>query len=217
MFTREGESKALASYERIVTGLAGLKGKALLQALRATLDLDQFLRWLALMSVLENGDYVDELIFYATDSVGADGKPSLYYSVMGWDPDDLFSNCHHQGRFAIDDPHGLLYCAEGVLEHRIFEDALVYERYVSVLEEVMTQVDQERFERALDATLKEVLPFFAKNAIRDAMVEFLEGHPDATSDAEAKRVIQAAATQMKERFAARSQLLRERIAAYRAP
>ena len=42
--------------------------------------------------------------------------PGPSFGLHAWDPDDAFQSCHHNGENAVDDPHGLLYCAEGDLD-----------------------------------------------------------------------------------------------------
>ncbi|MCA9600540.1 MAG: CotH kinase family protein [Polyangiales bacterium] len=213
-YARGSESAALAEYASIVDDLDGLEGEVLLDALDAKMDFEQFLRWIALMSVLENGDYIDEILFYATDSTDGAGA-TLFYSEMGWDPDDIFSACHHQGQFAIVDPHGLLYCAEGVLEHRVFDDPVVYARYVDTLETVLDEVNANSFGAALDQTLDELLPRFDDASIAAAMIELKKIDEAAGTPETSKAIITAAADRMRADFDARATLLRERIAAYR--
>jgi len=217
-WSREGDATAaLASYDELLKSLDGLTGDALVSALETRLDLDQFLRMIALMSVLENGDYIDELFFYATDSVDASGAVRPFYSVMGWDPDDLFSACHHSSKWAIVDPHGLLYCAEGLLEHRILLEPAIYGRFVSKLEEVRATLNQDSFESAVDQTVEDVTKLFDREAVRAASVDLLKKHPEATTTQAAKDVIIAAGESLKTAFAARSKLLAARIESYRSP
>ena len=66
------------------------------------LNLKQYMRWIALMDVLQGGDYVDEVYFYnsyppgvtgdARDAPGA--NPPLFWDVHPWDLDDMFQRCH---------------------------------------------------------------------------------------------------------------------------
>jgi hypothetical protein len=48
-------------------------GDDLASELSSKLSLAQYLRWLAMMSTFENGDYIDEVWFVSTDQLGVDG------------------------------------------------------------------------------------------------------------------------------------------------
>jgi hypothetical protein len=216
-YARDDEAGALADYDALLSSLEGLSGQALLAEAHARMDLDLFLRWVALMTLLGNGDYVDEVFFYATSSVAPDGKAEPFFSALGWDPDDLFSPCHHSGRFAIEDPHGLLYCAEGLLEHRLFADAVVYAHYVDVLAEVIAQVSEAHFADVLQASEDDILTLLARDDVRAAASELLVKHPEAATRAGAETFVRGVTAQMKSDFAAQRTLLLQRIAEYRTP
>ncbi len=213
--TDPDEAAVLARYDRFLGSFDEVEGRALVEALRDRMDLDQYLRWIALMSALGNGDYVDEAFFIATDGVDAEHREIEYYLVHGWDPDDLFSVCHHGGRFAIEDPHGLLYCAEAVLDHRIFADPVVYELYVDTLDALLQSLTDARFAEVSDRTAEELLFLFERDDVRGAMVEALADAPDFASAEGARAVIEGATDALQGRYAERRSLLLDRIAAYR--
>jgi hypothetical protein len=98
------ESAAARFFEMLVSSTSNDTG-----ALEATLNVDRYLDFLGLNSLMLNGDYVDEVFFYR------DGKQR--WSLSGWDFDDVMSICHHSQSFALRDP--LLYCAESILDHLI--------------------------------------------------------------------------------------------------
>jgi hypothetical protein len=216
-FARDDETQALADYDQLVASLEALSGEALLEEARSRMDLDQFLRWIALMTLLRNGDYVDELFFYASDRASGEGSVAPYFSVFGWDPDDLFSTCHHGGRFAITDPHGLLYCAEGLLEHRLLADPLVYAHYVDVLEQVLGHITEQRFAATLEQSTQDALTMLARDDLRAACAELFGSHPERATREGAEAFVRAAAAQLRKDFAAQRALLLQRITEYRAP
>ena len=86
---------------------------------------------------MKNGDYVDEAYFYGLRE-GGDPDVPLYFKPMGWDSDDLFSPCHHQGVHATPDDHGIAYCVEGDLELSIYSADDLYERFAEQVEELLT-------------------------------------------------------------------------------
>lgn len=211
----DDDEAALARYEAFLASFEGLQGEELLDALHQRMDLDQYLRWIALMSLLENGDYVDEVFFVEEGTVDTAGAPASYYTIQTWDPDDLFSACHHNGRFAIEDPSTLLYCTESVLDHAIFADPLVYAYYVDTLEAVVGELTPEVFEATVTATRDELLAWFERDALRLAMVELLEQNPEAESSAVFQSEIEAATEALIEKFRVRRGALVAAIDAFR--
>ena len=140
------------------------------EALDERLDLEQYFRWTALMTLVGSGDHVDETWFYAsdekissslqsreTDSRSERGIRSRY-RIHAWDPDDAFQPCHHSGLNALRDPHGLLICAEGDLDKVFKRDHRTYAAYVDALEWTLR--------KALTA---EVLRFVAEVEVFDAL------------------------------------------------
>ena len=92
-------------YERVVLASESCEDKACFDVLNNLIDLEGYLRWMALMTWVESGDYVDELWLYASNE--NDGKHR--FKVHAWDPDDSFESCHHGGEDAIVGLGNLLY------------------------------------------------------------------------------------------------------------
>ena len=160
------------------------------------------------MTLLENGDYIDEVFFVATET-------SKAYRIVAWDLDDLFSPCHFDGDFAFADPYGLLHCTEARIDHVMFADPGIYARFVDILEETLATVDKARFEAALATAVAGVLDYMADDDVRRAMVEPLADNPGAHARAEAERDIRARAEALALAFARRHGELRARVARYR--
>lgn len=200
----------LHAYEALLEDAETRAGTGLLRALDRRADVDQVLRWVALNSLLENGDYVDEVWFLGTEARGAPGR--TFFTISAWDMDDLFSSCHGGGGDAMHDPRGLAYCVEGRLETAILRDPAGYERYVAALEEVIGRVSPAEFHAAVERTADDILPFLADPAVRAASEEL--GRP--STQAEAEREIRDELAGMEQAFLARRAALLARIAAYRA-
>lgn len=178
----EGDVDPMAAYDALLREAETRSGADLLAALERRIDLDQFLRWVALNSLLRNGDSVDEIYFLGTESRTAPG--GAFFSIGAWDLDDLYSSCHNGGLDAMPDPRGLTWCVEGRLERRILGDPAGYARYVQVLADLLARLTPADFQAGIDQTAAELLPFFADPAIRAASEEI--GRPDTREEATRK-------------------------------
>lgn len=210
----DDDEAAYARYQSFLASFEGLSGAALEAELRERLDLDTYLRWIAMMSLLENGDYVDEAYFIETEGVRADHSRVPYYMVHGWDADDLFSVCHHSGRFAIDDPRGLLYCSEALIDHLMFADENLYRLYAATLREVAETVTPEMFNALTDANGSRLLNILDRDETAAAMVETIERTPEFATSAGASATILSATTELQAKFAARRALVFELLETY---
>jgi hypothetical protein len=208
---------AVASYQAILTSVANMSGPTLETGLRARLDLDRYLTWIALMTAFMNGDYVDEAFFVASQVTDAGGRPADFHGVFTWDPDDVFNPCHSGGRNAIQDAYGLLYCTEAELDRRIFADEQIYRRYVEILDGVLQRTPRKRFEDALGRTIAKLLSFFQDPRTLGAMTEMAMAKPGSTASFEAARAtLLAEGAALLERFDQNRAALLARIADFRA-
>ena len=205
-----------ADYHALVAEMSGLSGEDLSAAMDARLDTEGYLRLLAINSLLRNGDHVDEMWLTATEHLGQDGTIGGWYTVMGWDPDDVFRNCHYGGSYAYQDTYALSYCAEAELDDYILGDPVMYERYVDVLEEVLQDIDEVVFQTWLDHTADDLLYYIWKPGIAPAMVEMVQQNP-ATADPEvAEGEIRGVLDSLAVQFANRRLQLQGRVIDYRA-
>jgi len=210
------EDPVAAGYWNLTSALDGLSGDELISRARELFDLDALLRLVAFHSLTGNGDWVDEVLFYSTESVRG-SKAGEWYRFMAWDMDDLYSDCHHSGKWAMKDPHGMVFCAEGDIELLLLADDVVYARYVDVLEDlILYRVTEGVFDAALDQTRGALLPFFDRPEICAAMVELLKSNPGASDPEVAKADILDKMGKLKADFLARRGKLLDLIAKYRA-
>ena len=206
----------LEPYRQLLGLSAAHSGESLVQALEERIDLEGYLRLVALQSLLGNGDWVDE-VFFSAHQAATGGKISVRHRGTTWDMDDLFSDCHHEGRHAMSDPHGLLYCAEGDLEKGILSDPSVHGRYVDVLEELIVErLTEERLAEALGRTAEDLLGFFDNPEVCAAMVELVESNPAAIEPAVAIQDIRSHMEELVGQYRLRREELLAGIARYRA-
>lgn len=211
--TSNDDASILASYDELVEVAAATTGDDMVAELRARFDLDQYLRWTAVMSLLGSGDHIDELYFVGSESVDAQHDPIIWFTVNGWDPDDLFAPCHRGGRLAIDDPNGLLSCTESLLDKELFADEVVYELFVTELEGVIDSMTVERFDEIASTSAAETTRHFDDPTAVAAMVEL---DPPTDSTDAATGVVEAAAAGLTDQFRDRRSVLLAAIAVYRS-
>ena len=134
------EADVLADYDSLArTGAqCSAEGSACYAALAQEVDIDAFLRWSAANTLVGNADTTDELFFFASRELNG----QLYWSINAWDTDDAFefdpsspgNGCHHDGRDAQWDPHGMLFCSEGSLDKVLTHSPDMYARWADELE-----------------------------------------------------------------------------------
>ena len=214
-WSEDDASLALERYDAFLSELEDYSGEELISLLRSRMDLNQYFRWVALMTLVQNGDYIDEVFFLETATVNQDHEAVGFYGVHGWDPDDIFSECHHGGIWAIEDPHDLLFCTESIMDRIIFADPIVYDAYVDVLEEVIAEVTPELFERITEATSSELQTAMGDAETRAAMVELVDQVGPLTEELATAEITNATAT-LQTLFLDRRAWLLTRIADYRA-
>lgn len=201
-----GAADALDRYHGLVT-------LAQQGSVAQSLALDRYLDWLALNTLLRNGDYIDEAYFFA--SAEADGQ--WYWRAAGWDPDDLAQDCHHEGKHAVKAPHDLLYCAEGALDHALMASDAVFQRYTERLEWMLTDgVSSERLAKTVDSAVASLLAALDDDETAAAMVELVESNPAAITAKAAHADISAHAHAFVEATEVRRQALLKQLQAFRS-
>lgn len=185
----------LAPYRALYRLADGLNDAALLDQLDRRMDYDAYLDWLAINSVLENGDYRDEVYFF--DRPGPPGSAAPYFGIIPWDYDGVQTRCH------VGDPipEPLMYCAESGLDLPVMRDPVVQARYVDRLSALLEgPLGPEAFAGFVRRSAAELAPYLARPGVLEIMTR--EGvAPDPAVDAEA----------MIERQRARVEALRMRL------
>jgi hypothetical protein len=136
-FTAQSNNKAMGDLYHLFAQAGNLGGKELTDYLESRIDIDQILTHLAVASILQNGDYIDELWFIQHLRLNSERELTYIYSLMKWDPEDILSGCHYKGKFALQDSWGLTYCVESVLGKAVINNPEFFDRYTTVLERIM--------------------------------------------------------------------------------
>lgn len=132
------------AYGHMVNAKFYQKGPDLYQHLKEIMDIDKYLNWLAINTLLRNGDFLDEIYFYA-HPIKEDGK--IFFDLMGWDPDDLFKPPHFGPYNTIlarrQRQRTLLYSLESKLDRKIAGDPFLYQQYKTHLQRLLLDVFTE--------------------------------------------------------------------------
>jgi hypothetical protein len=169
-------------YERVVLASESCEDKACFDVLNNLIDLEGYLRWMALMTWVESGDYVDELWLYASNE--NDGKHR--FKVHAWDPDDSFESCHHGGEDAIVGLGNLLYCAEGAIDRVLVRSESMRAHYIKILNEVLRDRLNERALREIvDAQEGQIRRLLNDDDTALGLLELREIEPSIDSATEA--------------------------------
>lgn len=149
-------------YSQIIDLCYTLEGEALADALDERLALDAYMRWLAFNYWVKNGDYTDEVFFYAT---GAPDSARLH--PLAWDYDDIFANNPHEGRAVREERLGdrLIFSSESVLDQTIALDPILYRRYLKVLRQVLDRFPAQRLRGILNTIYRELHPYYEAGRI----------------------------------------------------
>ncbi len=178
----------LGPYRALYTLADGLSGEALLDQLGRRMDYTAYLDWLALNSVLENGDYRDEVYFYARP--GPVGAADPWFAIMPWDYDGVQTRCHVGNPI----PEPLMYCAESGLDRPVMSDPVVQARYVERLQRLIDgPLSPAAYAEAVRRSAAELAVYLARPGVLEIMTrDGVSPAPDvdapAMADRQAERV-----------------------------
>jgi len=210
----EAQAAARSAYDALSEPADPTSSESLYGRLKRQMDIDGYLRWLAFNTYFHNGDYVDEVFFYASRELSTD-QPQLYFRTIAWDEDDLFKNCHHSGSNAHVDPAGLLYCAEGWLDRNVIADAELYAHFVDALATLLEVWPVERVGSELARVREELFEILDDDSVCAAATELRAVAPDAASCQVAQSTITSATEAFLQQLQAEAARLHSKIDAYR--
>ena len=208
----EEAQAARAAYEAMAGLVWNTPAEDLEATLEAHLDLEMFLEWLAFHTYVRNGDYVDEVFFFASIEQG-----ERFYRISGWDADDLLSNCHHNAKNALPDPWNIYYCAEGILEHALIYSPVLYDRFINHLEAlILEELPYEKMVSTVFMVRDALFEHLNDESVCSAMVEIINANPQASTCEGAKADIQGHMQDFLSGLSQRSTSLLNLIEAYRS-
>ena len=159
--------KQVSEYKTHLDGiykdLKKLKGQALVDSLSAKMNLDGYLKWLALNYIVRNGDFLDEVFFFGKKN--AAGK--IYYDIFPWDLDDTFADKMHIQGILLSSNNGaqkrserqMMYGFESRLDQAVSEDPAMLHRYFQILQNVTNKLDEEKLNTIFDQVFLKLNPY----------------------------------------------------------
>ena len=161
-------------FGEIYSKLPLLHGEELYNALNLRMDMDQYFRKMAIDYLLQNGDYTDEVYFYALVQ-----QDQIRFSIIPWDYDDLFRSYPHEvgitwgsGHLFGDryyDSHQdilneignkLIFSIEDDLDYAIAMDPYLYGRYESSVTAMLEKISTGDIDQIFEQVKNELTPFY---------------------------------------------------------
>lgn len=170
------EKTYLKAYKDIREEGKKYTGKEKYDFLQENMDLDSYFDWLAVNSLIQNGDYDDELFFYAKNR--ADGK--IYFEFMGWDYEDIFAKPHfvNKIRHPLSIRKTLLYSLVEKLDYDIYRDEYVYGKFVEHMRKLIKQKFSILQMRSIFLKAHELMkPFLNPEVLNDSIRDDQENTP----------------------------------------
>jgi spore coat protein CotH len=143
--------------------LKNLKGEKLLAALSERMNLDHYMRWLAVNYLIQNGDYSDEVFFFGVK----DAQGQIKFDIMPWDMDDSFQKRMHlafiPGEFNAGQEarsqRQMLYSFESQLDQAISQDSVLLKKYFETLDQVTQELSAQKITAIVDQVMAELYPY----------------------------------------------------------
>jgi spore coat protein H len=149
--------------------LQTLKGEDLLAALSERLNMDHYMRWLAVNYLLKNSDYADEVFFFGAKK----GNGDIYFDILPWDLDDTFEEGMHMsfipGHFNFMKKHKsqsqMLYNFEAGIDRAISSDPVLLKKYFEVLAQVVSEITPDVVDHVINDVGAQLTPYLTNRDI----------------------------------------------------
>lgn len=136
--TEHTQAEFVSAFREIYTKSLELQGEALYVFLKERMNIDNYLKWLAINSLLMNGDYTDEIFFYARPAPLKTDR--IYFEVSAWDTEDLFKGPHSgpiNAQYKEVIQKSLVYSMEDPLDRVLVNDPYMLAKYWATLKELL--------------------------------------------------------------------------------
>lgn len=175
--SNEAGSVALSKLHQVTDLVNQTTGEKIVDTLSTVLDLDGYLTWMAFNTFMKNGDYCDEVLFYSSVEGFSD---AWFWRIVAWDPKDILKDCHHFGKFALIDPHEILYCAEANIDKALLKSDKMYEMFIEKLKILLDDILTNKvLENYMIKTKTELFSILNDDETASAMIEMTKEDPKA--------------------------------------
>lgn len=164
--------KYVAALTDLHKKVRNLQGEELLSTLSESLNLETYMKWLALNYLLKNGDYSDEVYFFGTTKNGR-----ISFDILPWDNDDIDSASAHLARVFGSPNHGreeasrriLIRSYESSLDKAIAKDPVLLNKYFSVASALMKELaSKNAIQLSIGSLISELSPYLENSAVLNA-------------------------------------------------
>jgi len=178
-------------FKEIYQLILNYDGEALYLQLKERFHIEHYFRKMGVDYLLKNGDYSDEIFFYAMVR-----DDEIKFDIIPWDYDDLFSEDPHEVgvTWGIGNLFGeryyatyeevlavlgekLIFSIEDDLDYIIATDPYLYARYEEQLRVLIGIIENQGFESLFGQIRHELAPYYH----RDEVVQQSESDQDLTS------------------------------------
>ncbi|MCK4989463.1 MAG: CotH kinase family protein, partial [Bacteroidales bacterium] len=161
-------------FKEIYTQLPLSHGEERYEAISQRIDLNQYFRKMGIDYLLQNGDYTDEVYFYALVQ-----QDQIRFSIIPWDYDDLFRSYPHEVGLTWGTGHlfgdryyashqdilneignKLIFSIEDDLDYAIAMDPYLYGRYESSLAAMLEKMSTLDIDQIFEQVKNELTPFY---------------------------------------------------------
>jgi hypothetical protein len=162
--------KIKTTADSIYQDVANKRGEELLNSLRKKMDIESYMRWMAMNSLYTNGDFPDEIFFYVDGDMYKQGQ--IYFRVSPWDFDDLFKSAMHNvpinesERLKPENQNSILYSYEDKLDRSFAPvNAYMYEQFKAVTRQVINELSRSVTEGLLKQIGQELTEYLNSPAV----------------------------------------------------
>ncbi len=157
----------LKAYDDLYKAIDTESGDQLYASLQKRMDIDGYMKWMAMNSLFQNGDTADEIFLYVDADKYKRGE--IYFHIAPWDFDDMFKK-YHPSPINLDIfakfPKQIILNFEDRLDLKIAKDARLLEIFKSAMNQVLTEtLDQKVTDDLLDTVFKELKPYLDNESV----------------------------------------------------
>ena len=156
------DDKHIQAFKSIYASLYSYDNEDLFESLNKYLDVNKYMKWMAINYFLCNGDYTDELFFF-TQTTNDNNR----FDIIPWDYDDILRTYPHEGWEYRHAKIGnkLIYSIEDSLDLKIANDKYLYCQYLNNLRSMLETIDDEVIKRVFDEAFNELTPLLKTGEI----------------------------------------------------